>query len=163
MKKITFILLALISGTVFAQDAATSEATANVNAEIVSPISIKSTSELDFGRIIGNSTGGDVEIKVDGTRTATDNTDLLDPTDEGQPGTFEVTAAQGYSYSISIPDTTLTGDGDAMDVTFNNNLGASSSGTGSAQNLILGGVLSVNGSQLEGAYTGEVTVTVSYN
>jgi spore coat protein U-like protein len=163
MKKITFILFALIAGTGFAQNAATAEASANVNAEIVSPITVKSTSELNFGRIIGNNTGGDVEIKVDGTRSSTDNPDLLDPTDEGQVGTFEVTAASGYSYSISIPSTTLTGDGEAMDIIFNNNLGESSSGTGGVQNLILGGILSVNGSQAEGAYQGEVTVTVSYN
>ena len=143
MKKITFILLALISGTVFAQDGAEATGTANVNAEIVSPISINSTSELDFGRIIGNSAGGSVEIETDGTRTA-DNDDLLDPTNEGQVGTFEVTAAEGYSYSITIPATTLTGDGDPMDVTFDNNLGDSSSGTGAVQNLLFRKVVQIS-------------------
>lgn len=160
MKKITFILFALIAVTGFAQSEASG--TSTVNAEIVSPISIESTSELDFGRIIGNLAGGDVEIKTDGTRTA-DNDDLLDPTDEGQAGAFEVTAAEGYAYSITIPATTLTGNGDAMTVTFDNNLGDSSTGSGGVQDLLLGGILTVNGSQAEGAYTGEVTVTVSYN
>ncbi len=161
MKKITFILIALITGSAMAQDGAQANATATVNAEIVSPISIESTSNLDFGRIIGNDAGGDVKIATDGTRTS-DNNDLLDPTEEGNQADFEITAAEGYSYSISAPATQLTGDGEAMDVTFESSLGNSAEGTGNTQNLGLGGILTVNPSQAEGDYTGEVSVTVSY-
>ena len=161
MKKITFILLALISGTAFAQNSAKATGTAQVNAEIVSPIKIENGTALDFGRIIGNSAGGDVVIATNGTRTST-NDDLLDPTNEGSAGSFDVTAAEGYAYSITINDIVLSGAGDDMDVTFDNNLGESSTGTGSTQDLNLGGTLTVNASQAEGDYTGTVTVTVAY-
>ena len=161
MKKITFILFALIAGTGFAQGTSDEDSgIATVNAEIVSPISIEDGSDLDFGRIIGNEDGGTVTVSTAGARTG-DN-DLLDPTNEGQAASFDITAADTYNYSIAIPDITLTGDGDNMAVNFDSSLGNASVGEGAVQTLNVGGDLTVNASQAEGAYTGEVTVTVAY-
>ena len=68
MKKITFILLALIGGTSFAQSA---DATATVNATLVSPITISnSTSNLDFGNIAAPTTSTDIIVSTAGSRTA---------------------------------------------------------------------------------------------
>jgi hypothetical protein len=49
MKKITFILFALIAGTSFAQNSRL-KLKALVNAEIVSPITIEKAIDLNFGR-----------------------------------------------------------------------------------------------------------------
>ena len=162
MKKITFILLALISGTAFAQNSAEAKATADVNAEIISPIKISDGTALDFGRIIGNVAGGTVTVSTASERTA-DNDDLLAPSTSVQAASFKVTAADTYNYSINIPTINLTGEGDAMAVTFDSSLGNENVlGTGSEQTLNVGGDLTVNPSQAEGAYTGTVEVTVSY-
>lgn len=161
MKKITFILIALITGTTFAQDASSDSGTATVNAEIVSPITISDGTSLDFGRIIGTALGGTVTVNADDTRTFS-NDDMAVPSTTVSAATFTVTAATGYSYSIAIPDVNLTGAGDDMVVEFTSSLGATSSGTGASQDLIVGGTLNVNAAQAQGSYSGDVKVTVAY-
>lgn len=162
MKKFTFILLAFISGSAFAQNSAEASGTANVNAEIVSPIEITDGSALDFGRIIGNAAGGIVTVSDAGVRTS-DNTDLLAPSTTVQAASFKVTAADGYNYKITIPNVDLTGAGDNMTVSFDSSLGFTNIvGTGVEQDLNVGGDLTVNTNQAEGDYAGTVTVTVSY-
>ena len=69
MKKITLILFALIAGTAFAQDASRATGSAEVFAEIISPISVEGKSALNFGRLIGNSEGGNVRVDVNNNRT----------------------------------------------------------------------------------------------
>jgi len=162
MKKITFILFALITGTTFAQNAATDSGTATVNAEIVSPISITDGTDLNFGRIIGNTSGGTVTVATDNERTAS-NDDLLAPSTDVQAASFTVKAAYGYNYKITIPSIELTGAGDVMPVEFTSSLGNTNvQGSGADQILNVGGKITVNSSQAEGDYTGTVEVTVAY-
>lgn len=160
MKKITFILFALITGSVFAQN------TANVNAssfaEIVEPLTITKTRNLNFGKIIGSAAGGTITIASTsaGTRTAT-NTALEAPGGTVTSAQFDVTASD-YSYNIAMSDTDLTHtDGTTkMTLTPSNNLGGSSSGD---KTIYVGGDLVVGTSQKAGDYSGTVTVTVTYN
>ena len=164
MKKISFFLLTLLTGTAFAQSSASADAA--VNAEIVSPISITNVSALNFGRIIGTTAGGDVTIAATsaGTRTST-ATDLLAPSGTVNAAKFQVTASDSYTYKITIPDIDLTGatTSETMGVTFTNSLGSTGlTGTGSAEDLYLGGTLTVGANQSEDTYSGTVTVTVAY-
>ena len=162
MKKITFVLFALIAGTAFGQNSASASGTATVNAEVVSPISIADGTDLDFGRIIGNTAGGTVTVATDGERTA-DSGDLLAPSTTVQAASFSVKAAEGYNYKITIPTINLTGAGDAMPIVFTSSLGnVNVQGTGANQALSVGGALTVNSGQAEGDYTGTVEVTVAY-
>ena len=72
MKKITFILLALISGTVFAQNSA--NANAAVNAKIVEPITITlSSGSLDFGTFASPESDAAVVLTPAGQRTFPEN------------------------------------------------------------------------------------------
>ncbi len=164
MKKITFILLALISGTAFAQEGSAS-ATATVNAEIVTPIAIADGTDLNFGSIVA-ADGGNVRVNTEGTRTFSNNNMDVATATAITAATFDVTAANLYSYSISIPSIVLTGAGDDMPVSFTHDLegetDGNAEGTGAAQTLKVGGLLTVAASQTEGAYDGEVTVTVAY-
>jgi len=171
MKKITFILFALIAGTTFAQNGSADNASADINAEIVSPISIVNVNPLDFGRIIGNAAGGvvSVEESTDGTRTSTNN-DLLAATGNAPTAAkFNILAAQNYTYSVKLVSTNeLTGGGGGggtpMAIAFKTNLEKTlNTGNGStAIALYVGGDLTVNTDQAEGDYTGEVSVTVTY-
>ena len=165
MKKIALILLALTSGIAFGQDGARSSATADVLAEIVSPIEIADGTPLNFGRIIGNADGGNVRVDINSNRTFS-NPDSNAPStgaDTPTAAKFDVTAASGYAFNVYIPATILSGAGDDMDISFTHSLAASgNTGTGEPESLYVGGLLSVNPDQLEGEYTGTVTVTVAY-
>ena len=171
MKKITFILLALISGTAFAQteetvqNDGTASATANVNAEIVTPITIADGTDLNFGSIVA-AEGGTVTVNTEGTRSFTNSNMEVITSTEITAASFNVTAANQYSYSITIPAIDLTGNGSTMAVSFSQDLEGETDGTatgsGSAQSLKVGGTLTVASGQTAGDYSGEVEVTVAY-
>jgi len=161
MKKITLFAFLAVSGISFAQ----SEGTADVNAEIVSPIEINDGTALNFGSINGTGIGGDVTVKPNGNRLFT-NTDMeVTSATTVTAGQFSITAGNGVSYDISIPSTVLTGAGTDMNLVFaHDRIGAAKRiGTGAAQELNVGGTLTVNDAQTAGAYEGTVTVTVNYN
>ncbi len=167
MKKITFILFALIAGTGFAQDGTASK-TAVVNAEIVTPITITGGSALNFGSIVA-AEGGRVRVNTEGTRTfSNNNMDVITRT-AITAATFKVNAANLYSYSISIPPIVLSDAANVgvdMPVSFTQDLNGLTegiaTGSGSDQELLVGGLLTVASGQTEGVYEGEVKVTVAY-
>lgn len=165
MKKITFILFALIAGTAFGQNASEATGTADVFAEIVTPIAIDNGSALNFGSIVA-AEGGNVRVNTEGTRTFSNKNMEVISAEAVTAASFNVTAANNYSYSISIPSIVLTGAGDDMTVTFTHDLEGETDGTatgsGVEQTLKVGGLLTVASGQDAGAYEGEVTVTVAY-
>lgn len=167
MKKITFILFALIAGTAFAQETATK--TATVNAEIVMPISMENTRGLNFGRLIG--TVGSATIATTATGERTGDADVLAASGNGstapQSGVFAINAADNYTYSITLdaPETLQIGsEGATLDVTFKHNLAATgNAGSGTTDiPLYLGGTVTLVAQQAEGDYSGTVGVTVAY-
>jgi hypothetical protein len=177
MKKITFILFALIAGTTFAQqETYTATDGASASAEIIQPITITKTTDLNFGRIIGNFAGGEVTLSTAGARGG--DADLLDMSSLGTTGIsaaeFTITAASGYSYTIQYPETLLIGTTDQMLVTFEylygttaidataNPISYSGAGTAGGETLKIGGTLDVNGEQAEGSYSADFDVTVTY-
>lgn len=161
MKKITFILLAFVTGGIFAQDSGT----ATVRAEIVEAISIEDGSELYFGKIDAAG-GGNVRVAADGTRTFSNNDMRITSTSTPTAALFSVTAANEISYQVSIPTIQLSGAGDPMEVSFTHDVDGDTDGsivgTGVAQDLYVGGLLKVASGQAAGEYNGTVEVTVSY-
>ncbi len=163
MKKITFVLFALIAGTTFAQNSDNGSAT--VNAEIVNPITITSAGVLDFGRIASTATAGDVTVTPDNTRTI--------PEDMVVPGnktttvpTFTVTKEDGITYSVVTGGTTLKLEGggeDAATIDIKDITTSLESDSGqTATTFTVGGTLAIGVEQAAGNYVGEVSVTVSY-
>jgi len=162
MKNITLLACLFIAGLSFAQTSA--DGTADVNAEIVKPISITSTGTLDFGTFTTPETG---------TGTVT-----IDPTDDSR--SFSVTDMELTSLStIGLPVFTVSKDTDATyGVTLAvtdapeetggssltlDNLSTNINETGNtAASFKVGGRLNVPSTQTEGIYTGKVTVTVTY-
>ncbi len=159
MKKITFILIALITGTTFAQGSDTG--TATVNAEIVSTINISNGTNLDFGRMATPTADTEITVGTDGVRGTV--TGVTIPGGTVSAAAFTVNAASGYTYSIAIPTISLTGNGTAMPIIFTHDGGTTATGTGADQTLNVGGTLTVGADQVAGAYTGTVIVTVAYN
>ena len=157
--------MAVTSGNMLAQhNGASANATARVHAEIVAPISVTSEGIIDFGQIAAHSDGGQVLLLPDGTRSATvDN--ILIPGRAASTTVFKVRAADGYSYSLAInadPLTTGSGSG-AQTMTVNFELDQyQHTGNGQEQVIGLTSTLTVNPDQAPGEYTGEVTMTVSY-
>ncbi|MGY5850367.1 DUF4402 domain-containing protein [Salegentibacter sp. F14] len=159
MKKVTFILLALISGTVFAQEDAT--ATANAAAEIVSPIQISAEQNLNFGKV-ANNTAGTVVVAPNGDFSTSTLSQI--GTTSPSAASFDVTAAQGFSYTIALPGTVNLSNGtDNITVdTFDHNAAGNLVGTGGIQAVGVGATLNVAASQPTGEYTGSFDVTVTY-
>lgn len=159
MKKITFILLALITGTAFGQ----TEASAAAAADIVSPLTIVQAADLTFGKV--TNTGGTVNIYTDNTY---DGTATRVGTTVPAAAAFTVNAALNYGYSVTLPtgnEITLTnqtsGGSETMTVSgLNHN--SDGTGDGADETFQVGGTLTVNASQVVGNYTGTVTVSVAY-
>ncbi len=165
MKKITFILFALIAGTTFAQN--TSSGTADASASIVSAITIANGTPLNFGKIL-KGTAGTVIISPDGTRSVTGGITEISGT-PFSASTFIVNASEGFTYtinytpSITLTNASLVAGTKTMTVdTFTNDLGSTVTGTGEDQDLKVGATLNVANDQVEGIYSGTATVTVTY-
>ena len=162
MKKITFILFALIAGTTFAQE--TVQGTAIVSAEIVSPISISDGASLNFGKVISDATGGTVIIAPNGDRSGTAQL-MAASLNPAAAASFTVNAALDYTYNVTYNMSTLLTSGTNTMVvgTFINELGEDARiGTGADETMTVGATLTVGADQAVGSYEGEVTVQVAY-
>ena len=154
MKKITFILLALISGSAFAQSA-----TANAAADIVSPLEISSKQDLNFGKV-SNNTAGTVVVAANGAVSGLTQIGSTSPA----AANFDVTAATGFAYSITLPESVDLSNG-TVDITvdtFVHDAGDTPTGSGDVQTIGVGATLNVASSQATGNYTGTFDVSVAY-
>jgi hypothetical protein len=157
MKKITFILFALITGTSFAQSA---DASATASTTIVSPIAIVVGDNLEFGQLASPAAITAITVGATG-RTAVTGITLPGGT-AAQPATFVVTAGT-FNFGIVYEATSLilsTGtNGADMALVIGSETGATASGD---QTITVGGVLTVGANQPAGAYAGTAKVTVAY-
>ena len=78
--------------------------------------------------------------------------------------TFDVTAANGFSYSITLPESVELSNG-SEDITvdeFEHNAAGNTTGTGTIQTVGVGATLNVASGQATGNYTGTFNVSVAY-
>jgi len=149
--------------------AASADGTAN--ATIIAPIGISATVTLEFGNIV--AAAGTVTIATTGTRT--DSVGALTPgtqTGTVRAGEFAVTGQGSMTYSITLPgnsDVVLTtGDGSGATKQIPvSDFTSDPSGTGTlssgAQTLKVGAKLTVEATDIAGAYTDTYPVIVAYN
>ena len=146
-------------------------ATASASANIVTPIAITKTVDMDFGNIAVNNNAGTVQLAPSESATRTPSGGVTLPTAVGnvKAAKFSVTGAANYGFSITLPTSTVVvkNGSNTMNIdTFTSSLGALSTLSGSgAADFYVGATLYVTGGQAEGAYTTETpfTVTVNYN
>ena len=147
----------------FGQSSAT--ANANAGANILKPIAITNTQDLDFGDIISQTAEFTVTVTTAGARSASNATAIL--TAVGEQATFSVTGQENQTFKVTLPPSvSIITDGgvNSMSIAgFNHDLGTTPKldGTGKAT-LNVGAVLTVGAAQAAGAYTGTFDVTVAY-
>ena len=144
-------------------DCGTVQATADVTATLLAPISISSSGDLAFGTMLTTGTAGTVTVTPAGVRTCSPEVDCFG----GFPAaaSFDVTGASGATYSITLPSSaTLTSGGDTMTIdTFNHDAGGTPTLSGGSDTFNVGATLNVGATQAGGTYSGTFSVTVNYN
>lgn len=152
----------LISG-LLATNALADDATGTGTASVVSPIAINWVSNLNWGTFAPDPVNpGTVTVGTFGVPTSTNVTYLV----LGDPGIFNVTGDPNRPFSVGLSANphTFTGGNPANTMTGNLIYSHTSSlnavGIGGVQ---VGGTLDVGASQPADVYTGNYTVTVSYN
>ncbi len=129
---------------------------------------IKASRALSFGAIVSGPSGK-VTVTPGGTRTAADGAVILNSLQfaSATSAEFKVCSATNTTVTIDLPTSaTLTrSGGGSMTVDTFTRLPSSSSMnvfTGSQETLTVGATLNVGTSQAAGSYTGNFSVTVTY-
>jgi hypothetical protein len=169
MKKIksliTIVMIAVTTG-VMAQETAT----ASSSATIVAPIGIAQSTDMNFGNVATNATGGTVVLSPAGGTTPSGGVTLPANTGTVTAAAFDVTGEGAYTYTITLPSSAIilsdAGAANQMTVgTFISNPATTGALTSGAQTVNVGATLNVAGGQVAGVYTNasDLTVTVNYN
>ena len=162
------IVILGFSAISFAQVTATATATGN----IVAPIAILKTGDLNFGNVATSVAAGSVILDPAGARTKTGGVTLPAVTGTVTAAHFDITGTANYTYSIKLPvSTVVTNGGNSMTVNdFTSTPTVATGGNlglGGAQTIDVGATLVVGANQAPGNYTtitaDDFPVTVNYN
>jgi hypothetical protein len=171
MKTTTKIILGVsalsaLAGVAHAQSSAS--ATASSSATIVQPITATKNTDLGFGTILRPASGtATVTVDAAGARTVT-GTVAANATGVSA-STFTVAGEGGQAYSVGVPSTfPMISGANTLVVTTVSGTGVTgamsgSAGTVGSASFGVGGTINLNTSTQSGAYTGNFTVTASYN
>ena len=147
-------------------------ATASVAANIITPITIVKTVDMNFGNVAVSATiAGTAVLAPAGTRTTGGAGGVTLPATNGtvSAASFTVSGQASYTYAITLPTTATITDGSSHSMTVNSFTSSPSAtgvlSTGGSQTLTVGATLNVTAAQAPGAYTNAtgVPVTVNYN
>ena len=162
------VVLVAAANTSFAQATATASASAN----IITPISIVKTVDMNFGNVAVSATvSGTAVLAPASTRTTGGSGGVTLPATTGTvaAASFTVSGQASYTYAITLPSTCTITDGASHTMTVNAFTSSPSAtgtlSTGGSQVLTVGATLNVAAAQPAGAYTNAtgVPVTVNYN
>ncbi|MCF8450820.1 MAG: DUF4402 domain-containing protein [Taibaiella sp.] len=170
LKSIAIASVAVIgfSNASFAQATATASASAN----IITPITIVKTVDMNFGNVAVSATlAGTVIMTPAGIRTTGGAGGVTLPATTGtvSAASFTVSGSASYTYDITLPSTATITDGASHNMTVNAFTSTpSATGTlsaGGTETLTVGATLNVSAAQAAGTYTNAtaVPVTVNYN
>lgn len=160
-----FLKLSLVGITAIGLVAGSAQAAdfnGTANATIQAPVVISEVTEMDFATIFADNTGDLVTLTSAGAVSSTGASTF---TGTPEAGAFSVAGTPSAAVTISFSSgDTLGGPGADMPLgTFTTDAGGSPAFNGSgALAFNVGADLTVNASQLEGAYTGTYTLTVDY-
>jgi hypothetical protein len=166
-KKIFALTIAMIALTIssFAQVSATATTSANV----ITPIAISKTVDMNFGNVAVSPTiAGTVILAPAGTRSKIGGVTLPAVNGTVTAASFAVSGLGTSTYAITLPGTiTLTGlpSGTMTVGSFVSTPSGTGALTAGAQTVNVGGTLNVDAAQPAGIYTNttDMTVTVNYN
>lgn len=168
--KTKLFALAILLTAVSAKSIAQSTATASTTAELVTPISILKSEDMNFGLIAASATQGTVELGYTDGRTPTGGVSLLAGSSAQKTAVFTVTGEGTSGFSIAIPSSaiTLTKSGGVATMTVDNfvaDLGASSNLVAGSKEIKVKAILNVPANAIAGTYLNAsgLFVTVNYN
>lgn len=171
MKTIVVTAIALSAAT-FAANSYAAADTATGTATVIVPIAIAKATDIAFGNFTAGG-GGTVIVSTSNARTKTGTVILSTIGSTPTAAKFNVTGAGAATYGITYtPDATLASGVNSMALAICSDLTAAGTTTGTvatgtltagAQSIYVGGTLTVGATQVAGAYTGNVIVTVEYN
>ncbi len=162
----------LVAAAMVSTGAHAATATATAKVEILTPVTIAKTSDLDFGLIATTGAGTVVVAQSGAAKSCTGLVTCVGTT--GVLGAFDVSSASGQTISVSVGSTSLVGPTGSVampaalrlagtGVTTN---AASTSGTytsaAAAKSVTVGGTVTVGAVQLAGVYSGSFTLTADY-
>ena len=159
------IVMIIFATSTFAQVTAS----ASASAQILTPIAITKTVDMNFGNLAVNATSGTIVLTPASSRSNTGGVTFLN----GNNGTvtaasFTVTGLADATYSITLPagPTTISYSGNDMTVdNWTSTPTPTGTLTGGTQTLNVGATLNVPASSPAGLYTSATPfdVTVNYN
>ena len=164
-KRLISGLAAAVLAALYSQTALAADVTGTATAEVLAPLGISQTAEMDFGTIAGETASATTVVLT--TAGATSSIDGAYTGPGSAAGVFAVTGEPSQAYSITLPAdgaVFLTGAGAPMAVNgFNHDAGGSPAldGTGD-DSFNVGATLTIGAGQLAGTYNGSYTVTVDY-
>ena len=167
MKRLIVIIgILMLSATYSTQ--AQSSATANftASATIIQPITITTTSDMNFANIDAKG-GGQIILTPENTRVSSGGV-VLAGAENLSAATFKVSGQSGYTYDISLPGDSYTLTNGIENMVINNFTSSSSNGNliaDESQIIRVGATLNVNPNQTPGFYStpAPLNVTVNYN
>lgn len=172
MKKLLIVLAVVLFSAGFASKvSAQAKLTDNTaGGEILSPISLVRSTQLQFGKLAVIAPGGTVVLSPSAPATLIPSGGVTVVTGVIQTAaSFIVSGATGYGYAITAPSTITVVNGAAsmvitpITVKTGAGLGLVGTLTGGTDNFYIGGTLTVSGTQLVGTYSALFDVTVNYN
>lgn len=164
-------LLGSLSANAWAQ-VTTPSANVPAQATVLAPLSITSTTTLNFGSFITDAkTAGTVIVPPTGPRTATGGVKLSLAGATAAPTSVTVLGAEGTTISVNLPDTSSSGgidlvlSGNKMSMAeFTTNLAKLTAiPVSGSLTFQVGATLSVGAAQAAGVYSGQFPITITYN
>lgn len=165
---------ASLMGGLFSLMAANPAASATVDVELVAPLSLAKTTDMQFGRVSLSGNGqGSLVLGVDNTVQATN---VVASQSGGAPAAaavFTVSGLVGASYTVLLPSSsvalTKVGSTETLNVSdftvklTTKNTGIVTGILGADNSFAVGATLLIPQTQVEGRYQGTFPVSVSYN
>jgi len=161
--KTALIAILTLSTLAMAQTGASDSASATASAEIIQPLELQKTADLDFGKIISNNSAGSVTVHADGSPQS--DTGGASTYEEGNRAAFSVEGEADWAYNLTMPaSVTLVSGSDSMAVALSNSLTNDASVLDSLgeDEFHVGGELAVGANQASGNYVGTFEVSIAY-
>lgn len=164
---------AVIAAAMASTGAQAATANADARVEILTPVTIVKTSDLDFGLIATSGAGTVAVAQSGGAKSCTGAVTCVGTT--GVLASFNVTAVTGQTVAVSVGNTSLVGPTGSVAMPAALRLagtGVTVTGAGlntgtytsaaTAKTITVGGTVTVGATQLAGVYTGAFTLTADY-
>lgn len=146
-------------------------ATASTTAQVITPIAISKTTDMNFGTLASGSTLGTVVLDNSNGRTSTGGVTLSTSGTSSASAVFSITGQANSAFAITLPTTVSLSDGEATPSTMSVDTFTSNPATtgtldvGGTATINVGATLNVTANQIAGTYTNasDLAVTVNYN